>query len=100
VAGEEGGFVWQVEVERIYQVDRRALSRIVAAAKDVDGVGGDLRDAEARGGGLGQGGGRVVERELDFGEAEHGGAGSAADTQAGGMIFARLIRERKFNHES
>ena len=87
VAGQDCGFVGDLHVERVDEVDGAAFAGVGGAAKDVGCCGGA---AEPGLGGLGQGFRRVVQGELYFGEAEHGCLGSwLRRPRWGGAVYGR-----------
>ncbi len=68
----DGGFVAQLHVDGVDQVDRGAAAGVIAAAGDGQAeqvLGGMARRVSTR---LAQGVGRVVEGEFQFGQTEHG----------------------------
>ena len=71
-ARQNGGLVAHGDVDGIDQVDRRAPAGVIAAAGDGQAeqvVGGDGETGQHR---VAEGVGRVVQRQLEFGQAEHG----------------------------
>ncbi len=96
---QDGGLVPHLHIQRIDQLDGRFLPRIVAALEHRTRKQIRRRNTQPRNSRPGNGGGRMVERQLDFGEAQHVSVMSNWRSVANGFRthmpdFAAIVRHK------
>ena len=93
---EHRRLVGDLAVDRVDEDDRRLLARVVAAPEDREAAQRVGVDAEPRDDGRAQRGSRVLERQAEFGQAEHGAAATRlsrpprARARGGGVVSGTL----------